>query len=86
MNTGSTGVPPATRILRKPEVLNILGVSHMWLERAWRAGKFPKPVHISPRCVGWLSGEVDDWLRARAAERDGPPGSASHLDDIGFDS
>lgn len=75
---------PSTRILRKPEVLSMLGVSHMWLERAWRVGRFPKPVHISPRCVGWLSTEVEEWLQARAAERDARPPAANPFDDIDF--
>ena len=33
-------------------------------------GKFPKRVRIGSGRVGWVDQEVDDWLRARIAERD----------------
>jgi hypothetical protein len=33
-------------------------------------GRFPKPVSISDRSVGWVEAEVDAWLEARIAQRD----------------
>jgi prophage regulatory protein len=32
-----------------------------------RAGKFPKPVRISERCVAWIASEVESWLADRIA-------------------
>lgn len=72
-------------ILRKDELARNLGVSRSWLERASKDGRFPKPIQLSAKSVGWLSTEVDAWLKARAAERDARPRSSSHLDDS-FDS
>ena len=35
-----------------------------------RAGRFPHPVHLGGQTVGWPENEIDDWLKARIAERD----------------
>jgi prophage regulatory protein len=37
--------------------------------RLAREGKFPKPVKITERASGWLSGEVDAFIAQRAAQR-----------------
>jgi len=42
---------------------------HLW--RLERAGKFPKRVPLGAGRHGWLETEVDEWLAARLAERDG---------------
>jgi prophage regulatory protein len=34
-------------------------------------GTFPKPVKLGPKAVGWVEEEIDAWIRARMAERDG---------------
>jgi prophage regulatory protein len=37
-------------------------------------GSFPKPIKLGtgPHCaVGWLEPEINSWLKARIAERDG---------------
>jgi len=38
-----------------------------------RAGRFPHPVHLGGQTIGWPEDEIDDWLKARIAERDAPP-------------
>lgn len=45
-----------------------LGTSMIYAEMA--AGRFPKPIRLSARTVGWLEAEVDEWLRSRVKERD----------------
>jgi prophage regulatory protein len=44
--------------------------SSVWIRELIAAGKFPKPIKIGAHRVGFLESEIDDWLRARAAERD----------------
>lgn len=39
------------------------------IDRREAAGDFPKRLQLSARAVGWLEGEVDDWLARRAAQR-----------------
>lgn len=58
-----------TRVIRKPVVLARVGVSDTTLWRLVRAGKFPRPMQLSPGTVGWPEHEVDAWIAARAAER-----------------
>ena len=36
-----------------------------------KAGKFPRRIKSSPNAVGWLEHEVEEWIAARVAERDG---------------
>lgn len=33
-----------------------------------KAGKFPSPVQVSARRVGWVESEVDAWVEARVRE------------------
>lgn len=62
--------PEGTAIIRKSTLAQQMGVSIAWLDRAVKSGTFPRPIRLSARSVGWLSTEVDAWLKARAAERE----------------
>lgn len=31
-------------------------------------GKFPRPIKLGARSVGWLDSDIDNWLRERVAE------------------
>ena len=53
------------RLMRLPEVLDITGVSKSSLYEMIRQARFPAPVGISVRAVGWRSEDVDVWLKAR---------------------
>lgn len=57
------------RILRKPEVLTISGMTESALDRDVRAGLFPKPVKLSDdpkaRAIGWRSEEIEAWIDSR---------------------
>jgi prophage regulatory protein len=43
---------------------------HLW--RLIKANKFVKPVKIGENRIGFIEAEIDAWLEAKAAERDGP--------------
>ncbi|WP_461382562.1 helix-turn-helix transcriptional regulator [Devosia indica] len=49
------------------EVLKITGLSRRTIYREVSAGRFPRPVQLSSRRVGWRSAEVQDWLDKRCA-------------------
>lgn len=70
MSTRNTMNQSQRRVLRKAELAQSLGVSKLWLERESQAGRFPKPIQLSARAVGWLADDVDAWLAAKAAARD----------------
>ena len=60
------------RILRLPEVLELLGgISRSTIYRWVSAGTFPQPLDLGPRCMGWSSNDIDDWIRSR--KRRGAP-------------
>lgn len=57
------------RIIRKPELLNILGLSDPTVYRMEKAGRFPKRLRLGGNSCGWLQSEVDGWISERAAAR-----------------
>jgi predicted DNA-binding transcriptional regulator AlpA len=40
------------------------------LRRLEAVGQFPRRVRLSPRRSAWIADEVNEWLAARAAERE----------------
>lgn len=56
-------------IIRKSELLSMLGVSDPSIYRWERDGKFPKRIQLGGHSVGWLLSEVEAWLAAKAAAR-----------------
>jgi len=57
-------------IERKPSVLQRTGMSNSTLYEEVAAGRFPRPVKIGARSVGWISTEVDAWIEQRIQQRD----------------
>ena len=66
--TGPKAIPPI-RFVRLPEVMARTGLSrstiHVWVAE----GRFPKPVPLGARSVGWIESELDEWMRGRIAAR-----------------
>lgn len=58
------------RILRRPVVVERTGLSDTSIWREVKAGRFPRPVPLGRRAVGWVESEVDAWIEARARARD----------------
>ena len=52
-----------TRILRYPDVQRVTGLSRKTIERRLETGNFPVPVKLGSRAVGFLSDEVEAWIR-----------------------
>ena len=57
------------RIMRKPEIRYITGLSDITVWRMERDGKFPKRVRLGGNSCGWLAGEVNTWLAQRVEAR-----------------
>ena len=53
------------RFLRLPEVLARTGLSRSTIYVRLDQGRFPRPVSLGARAVGWIETEVDEWIRAR---------------------
>lgn len=59
------------RIIRKPELLNMVGASGPTIWRWEKAGTFPKRIRLGGNSVGYLESEVLQWLQERIDEREG---------------
>jgi prophage regulatory protein len=57
------------RVLRIAEVEAITGKARSQIYEGISAGRFPEPVPLGERAVGWLSDEIAGWVAARIAER-----------------
>lgn len=56
-------VPP--RILKIDEVVARTALSKSTIERAIKAGVFPKSLKLSTRAVGWLESDIHEWIEDR---------------------
>jgi prophage regulatory protein len=59
------------RIVRLPIVEAKTGLKHSAIYQRIAEGTFPAQVPLGAKAVGWIEAEVDAWIDARAAERDG---------------
>jgi prophage regulatory protein len=57
--------------LRLAEVERITGLPRATIYEMVSKGAFPKQVRLSPRAVGWIESEIQQWQEARIAERGG---------------
>jgi prophage regulatory protein len=67
----ATGRPSQSqqRVLRRPAVEHLTGLPRSSIYAEIKKGKFPQPVKLSARAVGWLSDEVEKWLQRQIDSR-----------------
>jgi predicted DNA-binding transcriptional regulator AlpA len=53
------------RAIRTREVTGLTALSRSTLWRLRRRGQFPTPRRLSDGVMGWLSSDVDQWVRSR---------------------
>lgn len=63
------------KFLSKKQVRDTVLYSFAHIARLEEAGRFPKRVPLGPGRVGWVEEEIQEWCRARIADRDKPNGS-----------
>ena len=51
-----------TSILRLPSVKTRTGLSRSTIYLRISEGRFPKPISLGGRAVGWIEEEINDWL------------------------
>ncbi len=61
----------STRILPIDQVLDRTGLSRRTLYTEISEGRFPKPVQLTTRRVGWPEADVEAFLTGKIAQRDG---------------
>ena len=52
----------STNILRLPTIKARTGLSRSTIYLRISEGRFPKPICLGGRAVGWIESEIDDWL------------------------
>ena len=65
------------RLMRLKEVMKATGLGRSTMYKYMAAGQFPQSVSLGGRSVAWVEEEIEDWILARIAERDGK-GGISH--------
>ena len=57
------------RVIRKPELMNRIGLSDASVWRMERKGMFPRRIRLGGNSVGWFESEINRWFAQKAAER-----------------
>lgn len=55
------------KILRRQEVEQLTGRRRSAIYADMAAGRFPKPIRVGERAVGWLESDIAAWQQARIA-------------------
>ena len=58
-------------VLRLPTVRQRTGLGRSTIYTRIAHGKFPRPIRLSERCVGWLEHDIEAWLDERITEARG---------------
>ena len=62
-------------VLRRLQVQARTGLARSTIYELIAAGKFPAPIQLTDRAVGWLAHEIDDWISSRIAQSRKPSAS-----------
>ena len=52
------------RIIRREEVTRLTGIARATLYKLIKEGRFPSPLRLGERSVGWRLADIDAWLAA----------------------
>jgi prophage regulatory protein len=55
------------KIVRKKDLHQFVGLRRTQIEHLVAAGKFPKPIKLSERAIGFLETEIVEWQAKRIA-------------------
>ena len=53
------------RVIRRKQLLNLIGVSSATQWRMEKAGLFPARRRLGKASVGWILSEVEEWIKSR---------------------
>lgn len=56
-----------TRLLRRPEVQTLTGLSKSTMYQMIADGEFPKQIQIGKRSVFWVEGHITQWIEEKIA-------------------
>lgn len=61
----SAPLPSQSRVLRLKEVCKVTGLGRSFIYQLQAEQRFPHSIKLGVRAVGWLEGEVQEWLNTR---------------------
>jgi len=67
--SSNTTFEPQDEFIRRPALLELVGMSKSHQIRLEKLGKFPRRFKIGERCVGWSLTEVRRWMDAKKKAR-----------------
>lgn len=56
-----------TKIYRRNKVEELTGLATSTLYAEMSKGRFPRPIKLTGRAVGWRSADIENWLSSREA-------------------
>ena len=59
------------RLITKAELRGLVPYTPQHILRLEKRGQFPRRIQVGPNRVAWLLSEVESWIAAHVAERDG---------------
>lgn len=62
----SRTIQPTLTVLRRRQVEARTGLPRSSLYVLIAEGRFPAPIHLTAKSVGWLEHEIDAWIAERA--------------------
>jgi prophage regulatory protein len=68
--------PKPMRILRRPEVMSRVALTHSQIDYMEKNGRFPKRIKISVKAAGWIESEIDAFIDQRIAPSRGQSAAA----------
>jgi prophage regulatory protein len=64
------------RVLRLAEVIEKTGLARSTIYKYADLGRFPRPISLGGKSVGWIDSEIHEWLQEKQVERDMQHGPA----------
>jgi len=58
------------RLLRKKEVMEVLGVKNTKFWQITQDPTFPRPINLGPRMPAWSRNEIQKWIASKKEARD----------------
>ncbi|MGZ8954446.1 MAG: helix-turn-helix transcriptional regulator [Methylovulum sp.] len=75
-NNSSTDVNTHSRLIRRPEVQSLIGLSRSSIyskldpKSPQFDSTFPKPINLGSRSIAWVYAEIQSWIASRVADRE----------------
>ena len=58
------------RVLRLADVMEKTGRARSTIYKYVDLGRFPRPISLGGKSVGWIDSEIHEWLQEKQVERD----------------